>query len=86
MLAYPAFQRPIFFSWDSSHTVRSTLLPRPKIPLWHPTLHLSKYSPPSFIDFFAGSGRVTQEAKDACVPVWFKASPRYSSYFWDGVT
>jgi DNA (cytosine-5)-methyltransferase 1 len=25
---------------------------------------------PSFVDFFAGSGLVTQGAKHACVPVW----------------
>jgi site-specific DNA-cytosine methylase len=26
---------------------------------------------PSFVDFFAGSGLVTQGAQHACVPVWF---------------
>lgn len=25
---------------------------------------------PSFVDFVAGSGLVTQEARHACVPVW----------------
>jgi DNA (cytosine-5)-methyltransferase 1 len=25
---------------------------------------------PSFVDFFTGSGLVTQAAKHACVPVW----------------
>jgi site-specific DNA-cytosine methylase len=25
---------------------------------------------PNFVDFFAGSGLVTQGAKHACVPVW----------------
>jgi DNA (cytosine-5)-methyltransferase 1 len=27
-------------------------------------------SPPTFVDFFAGSGLVTQGAKHACTPVW----------------